>query len=66
MNIMIKKRIIKSDRIWYQSLSGLCRYCLIYFPENLEKLDWFGAHFTNEAEAYRGGVTSRVVEEGDK
>ena len=45
MNIMIKKRITKSDRIWYQSLSGLCRYRLIYFPENLVKLDWFWCPF---------------------
>ena len=38
MNIMIKKRIIKSDTIWYQLLSkGLCRYRLIYLPENVMK-----------------------------
>lgn len=41
MNIMIKKRIIKSDTIWYQSLNSLCKYRLIYFPENLMKLGWF-------------------------
>ena len=42
MNIKIKKRIIKSDTVWNQSLS---RYHLIYFPENPVKLDWFWCPF---------------------